>query len=523
MRRITTALSITTLALTLASCGQMPTAPSTGAPSGELVQVRLGAIAPASVQGLGQKTLGAQGLPAGASLAHIKVTVRDSSNNPVYFVGGTYAPDGASRPDATSTLVLDATTGWGKTVLLPKGQYSFENAGKYEDSTQNVLLSYGPASENTATLDDKTNVVQLKFHGVIDPMKSRLDFAMQTSTIYTNDEVHLKLYANTAEVNGQSFPLPLSDIFMGGVLQRMPDNYTLADYNSAEFMGPGSARGVDLIARGTPENPNLSVTPHFRAYVRQGNADVAQLQPIELPAFEHAIETQAIVADVKRPYDVTMNPVEAPAAGQLVSLSGVALDEHGVTRIDVYEGSTLVASSAQYEAPNSVTTDENGAWTAPWLARTGTHQLTVVARDAAGNESEASQTVTVAAKTNQIGVLYGASNLTYLKLQPGETAWVNVDYTNLSYSSYEMYVDYYTYAYPENGQYSESTVYLDMDLYSAREGTLLPAGMWDDNMWFGGRTSVTLNNAPSRVFWAKVTNTNAFPVTFEMYAGSLAD
>jgi hypothetical protein len=131
--------------------------------------------------------------------------------------------------------------------------------------------------------------------------------------------------------------------------------------------------------------------------------------------------------------------------------------------------------------------------------------------------------VTVAAKTNQIGVLYGASNLTYLKLQPGETAWVNVDYTNLSYSSYEMYVDYYTYAYPENGQYSESTVYLDMDLYSAREGTLLPAGMWDDNMWFGGRTSVTLNNAPSRVFWAKVTNTNAFPVTFEMYAGSLAD
>ncbi len=414
----------------LASCGQMstaPSAPTTGsAPSGTMVNLRLGAAAPVSAQ-----AFSALGLPKGAPLAHINVTVRDSAGNPVHFVDGVYSPNGAHSSNASSTIVLDSDHGFSKSLLLPKGQYTFENAGKYE----NVLLSYGPANENVAVLDDQTNTVQLRFHGVIDPLKSRLDFARQTNKIYTNDPVNLKLYAQTAEVDGLSFPLPLSDIFMGGMMLSLPENYSLEDWNSAEFVGPGSARGVDLIARGTVENPNLKVNAHFRAYVRQGDSDVATLQPVELPAFEHAIEVSSINADVEPPYEVTMQkPISAPTAGQMVSLMGTALDHNGVTGIDVYEGSNLIGSTDGEASPHRVTTDDEGHWSVDWVARPGTHELTVVARDLAGNESEASQTITVASTNGQApDYVYNPWQDMYVNnvtLAPQQTIWIQVDLTS---------------------------------------------------------------------------------------------
>lgn len=516
MRRFTTALSITTLALSLAACGQMPSAPSGSTPgtvSGQMVKIRLGATAPA----LAKNGLGAQGLPAGAPLATIKVTVRDAQNNPVYFVNGTYSPR-SDVEGATSTVVLDESTDWSKTVLLPKGQYSFENAGKFENGTQNVLLSYGPASENTRTISEENSVVQLRFHGVIDPMKSRLDFAMQTNAVYTNDEVHLKLYANTADVDGKSFPLPLSDIFMGSMLLSLPENYTLADWNSAEFMGPGSARGVDLIARGTVGNPNLKVNAHFRAYVRQGTSDVATLQPVELPAFEHAIEMQTIVADVERPYEVTMGAIESATPGQMVNLSGVARDRQGVTRIDVYEGSTLVASTAPDEAPGTVTTDEGGHWSVTWVARAGTHELTVVARDAAGNESEASQTVTVGAKAQHGDLYYNPWMGSYVQnvtVHPGESQWIEVD---LSQSP--RYEAYYFRAY-DNG-FDEVINPITFQVFETPEGSELPYTYWNfDNEWESFRSVLTEGRGTT--FWVKITNTGSADWTYNFDAGTFYD
>ncbi len=498
----------------LASCGQMstaPSAPTTGsAPSGTMVNLRLGAAAPVSAQ-----AFSALGLPKNAPLAHINVTVRDSSGNPVYFVDGVYAPNGANSSNASSTIVLDGAHGFSKFLLLPKGQYSFENAGKYEDGEQDVLLSYGPASENTSILDEKTNSVQLRFHGVIDPQKSRLDFAMQTEKVYTNDEVHLKLYANTAEVNGKSFPLPLNDIIMRNLALSMPENYTLADWNSAEFMGPGSARGVDLIARGTVQNPNLNVSAHFRAYVRQGGSDVATLQSVELPAFEHAIEVSSISADIQPPYEVTMQPISASTAGQIVPLMGTALDYNGVAGIDVYEGSTLIGSTDAQSSPNAVLTDGQGNWSLNWVARPGTHELTVVARDLAGNESEASQTVTVASANGQApDYLYNPWQGMYVDnvtLAPQQTVWIQVDLTSSYQSNYSYFQAY---------DYDGITQPIGFSVHASREGAELTYSYTNDNQW--GYTREVEGQNAGGVTWVKVTNNGTTPWTFNFAAGGPA-
>ncbi len=471
-----------------------------------MVNVRLGATAPVSAQ-----AFSALGLPKNAPLARINVTVRDSSGNPVSFVDGVYTPNGANSSNASSTIVLDANHGFSKSLLLPKGQYTFENAGKYEDSTQNVLLSYGPANENVAVLDDQTNTVQLRFHGVIDPMKSRLDFARQTSKVYTNDPVNLKLYAQTAEVDGMSFPLPLSDIFMGSLQLSLPENYTLEDWNSAEFVGPGSARGVDLIARGTVQNPNLKVNAHFRAYVRQGDSDVAMLQRVELPAFEHAIEVSSVSADVEPPQTVTMQPLTAPTAGQIVPLMGVALDNNGVAGIDVYEGSNLIGSTHSEVSPNPVRTDGQGNWYFDWVARSGTHELTVVARDLAGNESEASQTVTVASPNGQApDYVYNPSQGMYVNnvtLAPQQTVWIQSN-QNQNYPDDFMLFEVY------DGDNAVQPI--GFSVHSSRDGAELTYDCSGDYTW--GLHRCVIGQGANGVTWVKVTNNGNTPWTFNFNA-----
>lgn len=83
--------------------------------------------------------------------------------------------------------------------------------------------------------------------------------------------------------------------------------------------------------------------------------------------------------------NVTANPTGVTAAGT-VSLSANASDNVGVTKVEFYRGSTLIATdtAAPYTASDNVTSAQNGTLT-----------YTAKAYDAAGNTQSASQNVTV--------------------------------------------------------------------------------------------------------------------------------
>jgi hypothetical protein len=123
-KRTQLALALTTA---LASCGPQ-NAPTPNAP---LVKVEVAApMAFGAGQTLGSQGLSAQGLTADAPARHHDVTVRDSSGKIVAFSGTTFDPTGAGN----KTLTLDAANNFKQTLLLPAGNYTFENKVK-DDAT----------------------------------------------------------------------------------------------------------------------------------------------------------------------------------------------------------------------------------------------------------------------------------------------------------------------------------------------------------------------------------------------------
>ncbi|MFC4640542.1 hypothetical protein, partial [Deinococcus hohokamensis] len=127
MRRTPTALALTSLALILASCG----GPST--PTGsEMVKLTLSRAS----------TVASQGMPTGGfnpGSGFLKVKVADSKGQPVAFNNGVYASNG----QGDTFLTLNLQNNFGTTVLLPKGEYTFETIAKdgvNDQATTGTLL-----------------------------------------------------------------------------------------------------------------------------------------------------------------------------------------------------------------------------------------------------------------------------------------------------------------------------------------------------------------------------------------------
>ncbi|MFC4455238.1 Ig-like domain-containing protein [Deinococcus sonorensis] len=510
-----TALLALTSVLTLAACGQTIT-PTTPSASGANVKVRI--ISAAFSQSDGLHTLG---LPKNASLTGIRVNIRDTAGHDIYLKDGVYAPGGASVPGASSSIVLNQGNGYGQTVLLPKGDYTFENAGKFEDEETNALLSYGSAEENTARLDQQTNAVSLRFHGVLDLANSKLDFAMNTQQVFTNDTVNLKLYANSESVHGEKYALPLNDLIMNTAAP-----YTLS---GADATRKGSAVGVTVTARGTVQDPNMRVTANLSAWVRQGDSDVALLQPVNLPAFQHAVATSAITADTEGPYAVTLDAVGTVTPYQTVVLTGTAYDDRGVTGIQVYDDNTLVAATNPSDSEiedgvRGIDTDGDGHWSTIWTPETtGTHQLLVVARDAAGNESNLAQPVGVSEpapeptpepETNYITVYGNGGGYGGLVLQPGQSLWIKTDYVTFSQPNNNLFLGYM------EDEIDNTPDNISVVAYNSLNGTPLPANPNTTVTNRGGQLVVSSSDAPSGTFWVKFTNNDTSAFEFGMWGGS---
>lgn len=373
----------------LAACGSVsqPPAPQTAAPqptapaqtgTTALVSLRLSAAGPIEAQGL----TGA--LPA----AHFDVRVRDSAGKPVAFQGTTYDPTGTG----SATLTLNTVNGFQQTVLLPAGDYTFENA-VLDDASGAVLLGYGPAAENPATVRADGGSVRLKFHAVFDRASSTLAPTLSMNTLFTGVTFNLALNPKTAAVAGSSVGVPTTDL--GNV------TYTLGSATDGVLNGVGGKVGVNVTALGTAGDSVLNVTASFNAWVRDGSKDTATYKATTLEYAQSIMRGGlGLTTDGVMPV-ARLATVSGAVVGSVTTLKGTATDDVQVNAIRVYDNGTLVASSVNAEVVTGVTVvtgDVAGAWSAGWTPGTaGGHELTVVVSDSSGNEARAGQVVNVAA------------------------------------------------------------------------------------------------------------------------------
>ncbi|ADV66045.1 hypothetical protein [Deinococcus maricopensis] len=377
-RRPSLHLGLLSLPLLLAACGQgTPTATPTSA---GLVQLHLNAQALRGT--LAPQTLRPQGAPTDAAgappAAQMTITVRDRHNAVVTFKNGVYAPDG----DGDAAVRLNAANGFDAALLLPAGTYSFENVTKdlgQNGASTDTLLAYGPESENTQQIDKVNTTVPLKFHAVVDPNQSRLDFVETAHKVYINDAANLRVFARTGAVNGVAYTVPTTDLALG----QTP--YTIAD-PAQGTLGASSLLGVNVKVAGGLNAQQLNVTASLRAWVRQPGTDTAALQPISLN-YSAPIELQS----PKVPATIASPGASWNAPN---TLTGTAESVNGLSNVRVYDAGVLIGSSDPADQSGSVAAvtflkdlygNNTPNWTMPWSAAPGPHTLSLRATDAAGN------------------------------------------------------------------------------------------------------------------------------------------
>lgn len=370
MRRTPTFLGLTSLALVLASCG----GPSTPTPraTGPLMSLDIAAAG----------GLRSQGLAGDTGPLFFNVHVRDSQNRPVAFNGTTFDATGTG----STTLTLDSSNAFHQTLLLPADTYSFETVAKDAD-TSTTLIAYGPAAENTATLQGEGAVVRLKVHAVFDKASSTLDVATNTPQLFTDSSVGLQLSPRIAPVNGVRAAVPTTDIG--------PVTYTLGNATDGVLGSAGSKLGVRVTARGTAADSVLNVTASFNAWTQVPGTDTAVYGLATLD-FSKAIETNGLMIDTVLP-SLTLDDVTGLAVGSPSTLRGQATDDVQVSEIRVYDDDELVASNVPDETPTTISTAANGDWSTSWVPSTeGSHRLSVLVSDSSGNETRHVQAVSVA-------------------------------------------------------------------------------------------------------------------------------
>ncbi|OOV11834.1 hypothetical protein BXU09_19705 [Deinococcus sp. LM3] len=334
---------------------------------------------------LGQKGqgLGALGLTNDAPNRHYDVTVRDSNGKVIAFNGTTYDPTGAGA----KTLTLNSANNFQRLLLLPKGDYTFENKVK-DDETSATLLAYGPATENTGTIDKNSSVIRLTSHAVYNAASSTLAPSLSMNELYTDTKFNLSLNLKTSTVNnGASATVPTSDIG--------PVTYTLGNATDGVLNGAGSKIGVNVTARGTDTDSELNVTATFQAWVQDAGTDTASFQTVS-ESFAKQIQTNVLTTDTVMP-TLTFNAASA-STGAALNLTGTVGDDQGVNKVRAYVDGNLVASNDPAEQGGTVaalTGDSQGNWTAAWTPTTdGGYSVVVIAEDTSGNETRVEQTIT---------------------------------------------------------------------------------------------------------------------------------
>ena len=364
MKKVLAYLSVPLL---LAACS----APST--PQGNTTTLRS-----VTVNAAGIAAFRPQGITGTTPALDMSVRVRSSNGLEVHFAGNgtTYDPTG----NGTTVITLDSDNGYTRDLLLPEGNYSFEIAG-LDAASGTTLLTYGPGSENTATVDATGATIRLKAHSVLDPVVSTLETAMNMPTLYTDTRFTLNLRLKTASVNGTAGAVPTSDI--------SAVTYSVGAASDGDLTLPGSKLGVQVTSRGTDLDSELNVAAKFSAWVRVAGTDTAAYSPVQIN-FAKQIQMNTVTVDMTMPTVTFQAPADISPT-QAGVLKGTATDDNMISSIQVYDDVTLIASTDANDNVALVTTDASGAWSAPWSStELGEHKLSVVVNDDSGNEHQVS-------------------------------------------------------------------------------------------------------------------------------------
>jgi len=351
-----TALAALTLPLLLAACGSA----STPASSGELVSLTLnsGLTAPASTQGLTPQGLPSTGTTS--AVTYIKVNVKDATGKALTFDGSNVYKVGGPQ-----TFITLSNTDPTAKLLLPRGTYSFESIGKA--NATGAFLAYG--QDNAIDLSPKTPSVNLTLHTLISPANSTLISKLPTAYVNTTDRLDLRLAVKTPTA---TLDVPLSD-------------YTVTYSNTDATVLNSSKLGANVQVVGTTGQTTATVDALVNGYVATGT-ETATVQSQKV-TYQVPLSLTGLGTDATPP-TVTLNPVAA-SINTALTLSGTANDNKAISQVRVFDGSVLIGSTNADDvtAGAKLITFAGTTWSFNWTSGSAAPELTVVASDAAGNES----------------------------------------------------------------------------------------------------------------------------------------
>ena len=405
------AFAALTLPLLLAACGSAstpvantPTASTPVATSGDLVSLTLNSgLTTVTPQGL--KT---QGLPTNgtaSAVTYIKVKVKDANGNPVTFSGSNVYKVGG-----TQTFITMSNTDPTAKLLLPRGTYSFENIGK--ETAAGQFLAYG--QDNAIDLSPKNPSVNLTLRTLINAANSTLVSKLPTTYVNTTDKLDLRLAVKTPAA---TLDVPLSD-------------YTVTYGNADATVLNSSKLGANVQVVGTTGQTTATVEATVNGYVATG-AETATVQNQKV-TYTVPLSVTGLITDAAPP-TVTLNRVAA-STNTAMTISGTANDNKAISQVRVFDGSVLIGSTNADDVTAGATliTFSGTSWSFNWTSRSVAPDLTIVASDAAGNESRAATdydfqlafTAAVGigvdpATGASVGVIVPAHGDIWIKLLPG--------------------------------------------------------------------------------------------------------
>ncbi|PYE52720.1 hypothetical protein [Deinococcus yavapaiensis] len=355
--------AVTTL---LASCGG-PRLPS---PNDGLVTLTLRApFAARDASGVRP-----QGLPTDAggasAVRDVRVRVFTSDGSLVKF-------DAQRHADPNGTVDhLDLTpSAASANVGLAPGSYTFQAAGA-SDSANGVLLAFGRLERQSVTAN---GAVTLKLQTLIGDGAVALTSALPMNAVVPGQTFDVLLSVKTPDANGARYTVPLDDFQV---------EYAL-DANLGHVKASGKL-GARVTAAATPSGATFTLGATVTGL---GAADA------ETAASKTFGATFALPflsgTGVKVDFDAPDLGVDTPqVAGGSVLVSGSSFDDVGLSRLEVFDGPVLVASTDDAAGAAKVTFDVDDAghltnrWSAAWTnPESGAHALTVIATDTSGSET----------------------------------------------------------------------------------------------------------------------------------------
>lgn len=311
---------------------------------------------------IGSDTVDTQGIPFDDSsrpvVETLSVLIFDAGGETVNFDDDLmYDPDG-------ETTYIDFGLGENIQLSLPAGsEYSFEVKGFDMNS---VWMSYGEAGQ---TVDYDTGTIDLKLHTLIEAAT----FVPGTPINAVVPGQTLDMYVNVKSPGSYAVPT---------------ENYALSYMVNA---GDGeisdeSDLGARVAVTDTAIDSNFGISVTISGWhVVAGEAIEGDVMTVSYTApfvtgAGFSVDTTASTLSVTNPSLV---------AGKASAIRGSARDDVGIFKLQVFEGPVLIGSSDATEHLNAgvsrvrFTGDD---WLMYWTAAEGNYNLTVIAKDASGNE-----------------------------------------------------------------------------------------------------------------------------------------